>query len=302
MKKAIIFPGQGSQYSGMGRELYDNSPRARDIFHKIDEICGFSLSSKCFEAGADELKDTSVQQLAILAVSIAAFEVFRESRDIDIDFLSGLSLGEYTCIYAGGVVSLEDVIVLVRERAAAMADAGCRNPSAMLAIIGIERKRLQQLAEEIGFFIANINSPNQVVISLSRSEKEKIKGALEPECSRIVELDVSGGFHSPFMDPAKNYLENVMSSLEFRDSSVPIVSNFTSRPHIKASEIKNNLLKQLVSPVLWNDCVEYMTGEGVGVLFEIGPSKVLRGLVRKIRPGLKVVNIEKNKDLENLDI
>lgn len=294
--KAVIFPGQGAQYSGMGKSLYENFPEARDIFSSIDNILGFELSKKCFEGTEDELEDTSLQQLAILAVSLATFRVFRE-KNIEVNYLSGLSLGEYSCLYAAKVVSLKDLVILVKERAQAMQKAASLYASTMLAVIGLEREVLEEKSGEFGFYIANINSPQQIVISLAKDKKDRVRNFLEAEGAKVVELRLSGGFHSPFMEPAKEYLQKVVEKIEFSDAQVPIVSNVTAQPHIRSEEIKNNLLEQLTSPVLWKECVEFMIQRGVKVFFEVGPSKVLRGLMRKINPEVKVVNIEKKEDL-----
>lgn len=297
--KAVIFPGQGAQYVGMGKSLHDNFSQAKSIFSSIDSVLGFSLSEKCFQGEESELKDTSIQQLAILAVSLAAFEVFKE-KSPKIDYLSGLSLGEYSCLYAAEVLSLEDLVVLVRERAQAMQEAAAAVPSAMLAVIGFERDRLEKIAEKEKFYIANINSPQQIVVSLDRSKKEDVLKALEATGARAVELAVSGGFHSPFMLAAKERLAAVVDKMKFSDAKMPIVSNFTASGHTKSGEIKRNLLEQLISPVLWCDCVGFMVNAGVNEFFEVGPSKVLRGLMRKINRQAKVVNIEKKEDIEAL--
>jgi len=297
--KAIIFPGQGAQYIGMGKNLYDNYPKAREIFDSIDKVLGFELSKKCFEGSDEELKDTAIQQLAILATSVAAFCVFKDN-EIKIDYLSGLSLGEYSCLYAASVLCLEDLVILVKERAQAMQNAAKANPSTMFAVIGANRQVLEERSAAEGFYLANINSPQQIVISLSKDKKERVKKSLESLGLRVVELSVSGGFHSPFMEPAKEHLGEMIKKMDFFDAKIPIVSNFTAKAHTAPEEIRNNLLDQLTSPVLWNDCVDFMVKKGVGLFFEVGPSKVLRGLMRKINPEIRVVNIEKKDDLDKL--
>lgn len=299
--QAVIFPGQGAQYVGMGRSLYGNFPQAKSIFSSVDKILGFSLSEKCFQGRESELKETSTQQLAILAVSLAAFEAFKE-KEPKIDYLSGLSLGEYSCLYAAEVLSLEDLVVLVRERAKAMHRSATDNPSTMFAVIGLERETLEDIAEKENFYIANINSPQQIVVSLEKSKKAGISKALGAAGARVIELVVSGGFHSPFMNPAKEHLSSVVEGMKFSDAKVPIVSNFTAGSHTNAEEIKKNLLEQLTSPVLWNDCVGFMIKAGVDLFFEVGPSKVLRGLMRKIDREIKVINIGESQDLESLSL
>lgn len=299
MKKAIIFPGQGSQYVGMGKSLNESFDGARQVFSRIDAVCGIDLSSKCFQGPQDDLKDTGIQQLAILATSLAAFEAFKE-RNIAIDYFSGLSLGEYSCLYASGVLSLDDVAILVKERASAMQEAAKESPSTMFAVLGLDSNVLIDISKDGSFYIANINAPGQIVVSLRLNDKDRVKEALESKGAKVIELAVSGGFHSPFMEPASKHLKKVIDNLEFQDAKIPIVSNVTAKPHKNKDEIKDNLVKQLVSSVLWKDCVEFMVAEGVSLFFEVGPSKVLRGLMRKINSDIKVNNIEKKEDLDSL--
>lgn len=299
--QAVIFPGQGAQYVGMGQSLYENFLEARDIFSSLDKILGFSLSQKCFQGQESELKETSIQQLAILSVSLAAFEVFK-GKELKIDYLSGLSLGEYSCLYAAEVLSLEDLVILVRERAKAMQEAAIANPSAMFAVIGLSRQALEDIAKKENFYIANVNSPQQIVVSLEKTRKDDIHKALETAGARVIELEVSGGFHSPFMKRAKEYLASVIEEMKFHDAKIPIVSNFTASGHTNAEEIKRNLLEQLTSPVLWSDCVGFMIKAGVDLFFEVGPSKVLRSLMRKIDRQAKVINIGESQDLESLSL
>ncbi|UCD15964.1 MAG: ACP S-malonyltransferase [Candidatus Omnitrophota bacterium] len=300
--KAVIFPGQGAQYVGMGASFYDNFDEAKEIFSEIDRVVGFKLSEKCFRGPAQDLKDTGVQQLAILAVSIVAYRIFKDSvGDADIGYVCGLSLGEYSCLYAADVLSLEDLVVLVRRRAAAMQKAAAVNPSTMFAVIGLDRGTLSK--EEKGglFFIANINSPSQIAISLRKQDKDKVRDLLtEAGAKRVIELEVSGGFHSPFMEPALKDLKKVIDNLEFRQAKIPIVSNLKAKGSKDVTEIKENLLQQLVSTVLWKDCVEFMVNNGARTFYEVGPSRVLRGLLRKINSAVEVVNIENKQDLETL--
>ncbi|MFO8053434.1 MAG: ACP S-malonyltransferase [Candidatus Omnitrophota bacterium] len=299
-KKAIIFPGQGAQYPQMGLSLYNNFPEAKKVFDLVDQLSGIKVSETIFGSDSSGLKDTSIQQLAILAVSLAAYEVSKNSLG-DIEFVSGLSLGEYSCLYAGEVLCLEDLIRLVKARGQAMQKAARVNPSSMFAVIGANREDLEPKEKDLGFYISNINAPSQVVVSTEEKNKNELKNNLEKEGLRVIELKVSGGFHSPFMKPAQEELKEVINQLQFSDAKIPIVSNVTANKHVKAEQIKENLLKQLVRPVLWMDSVKYLAGKGVSCFYEIGPSKILKGLLRKIDRGLKVVNIEKKEDIEKVD-
>ena len=295
---AVIFPGHGTQYRGMGKELYDNFSCAKKVFSDIDKLLGMEISRVCFFGKEEELTDVYNQQLAILTTSLAAYEVFKE-RKINIDFFSGLSLGEYTCLYPAGVLSFEDLVHLVKKRAEATQEASKTQTSSMLAVIGLEKAHLENLAGKNGFYIANINSPNQIVVSLKKEDKERIKKTLKDSgARRVVELKIGVGFHSPFMDSAKRQLKEFAKKLDFEQAKVPIVSNLTARPHTDKNEIRNNLIEQLTSPALWKDCVELMIKNGTEIFFEIGPSRILRGLIKKINPRVKVINIEKKSDLE----
>jgi [acyl-carrier-protein] S-malonyltransferase len=294
---AVIFPGQGSQYQGMGKNFYDNFTQAKELFSYIDKCAGFSISEMCLEGKPEELKRTHHQQMAILAVSLVGYELFK-AKNVKFDFLSGLSLGEYTCLYPAGVLDLKNLIYLVKERSTAMEDASTVNPSSMFAVIGLDKNVLRALSEGNGFYLANLNSNQQIAVSLAKDNRIKVKQLLESKGAKVIELDVGGGFHSVFMNPAKKHLAKVLESLAFNDANIPIVSNFTARAHVNKSEIKRNLLEQLTSTVLWNDCVQFMAAGAVNTFFEVGPSKVLRGLIRKINPEFKVVNIEKKEDLD----
>ncbi len=299
-KKAIIFPGQGAQYSKMGLSLYENFEKARGVFERVDSISGIRVSDAIFSDDSSGLKDTSIQQLAILAVSLAAYAQLEKDFG-KVDFLSGLSLGEYSCLYAGGVLSLDDVILLVKTRGQAMQKAAQLNPSSMLVVIGAQEKDLAKKEKDLGFYISNINAPAQVVISTEEKKKEKVKNNLEESGLKVVELSVSGGFHSPFMAPAREELKRIIGQLNFSDSKIPIVSNVTASPHTESCRIKDNLLEQLVSPVLWMDSVNFISEKGINCFYEVGPSKILKGLLRKIDRNLNVINIEKEEDFGKIN-
>jgi [acyl-carrier-protein] S-malonyltransferase len=222
-----------------------------------------------------------------------------KKKDREISYFSGLSLGEYSCLYPAGVVSLNDLITLVRERSLAMDEAGKENPSGMFAVIGAKEEDLKGKDRD-KFYIANMNAPSQIVVSVAEDNKPAVKEEFIEMGFRVVELDVSGGFHSPFMEPARKHLEKVMKSINFSDADIPVVSNVTARAHIKGEEIKRNLIDQLTHPTLWEKCVNFMSEKGVDTFFELGPSRVLKGLIRKINPQLKVISVGKKEDIEKL--
>lgn len=299
MKKAVIFPGQGSQYPNMGLSLYQRYPKAKEVFDRVDAISGVKVTEAIFGQDSSQLKNTAIQQLAILAVSLAAYQEIKDKLN-GLSFLAGLSLGEYSCLYAAGVLSLEDIVILVKARAQAMQRAAEENPSVMFAIIGAKRKDLETKSKDSGFYIANLNTFSQVVISLSDTAKNRIREELEAEGLKVIELEVSGGFHSPFMEPAREELRKVIDRLHFSDAEIPIVSNVTAAAHTEGCQIKENLLIQLVSPVLWADSVSYMAEKGVNLFYEVGPSRVLKGLLRKIDKNLRVLSVEKAEDIEEV--
>lgn len=297
--KAIIFPGQGAQYPGMGKDLYDNNLSAKNVFLDIDRLSGVNVTQLCFFAPELELNDLYNQQLAVLATSLAAYAAFKEiGIGVNVDFFSGLSLGQYTCLYPAGVLALDSLVRLVKKRAEVTQKVSLDCPSSMLAVMGLERNCLEALGKKEGFYLANINSCRQIVISLKREDLEMTKNILLDCGAKIAELKIGVGFHSPLMMKAKKQLKDFADNLEFKPAKIPIVNNVTGRAHIDKDEIKKNLIEQLTSPVLWQDCVEFMIKSGVEVFFEIGPSRVLRGLIRKINSQIKVINIEKTEDLK----
>jgi [acyl-carrier-protein] S-malonyltransferase len=294
--KAIIFPGQGAEYPGMGKDLYDNFPQARGMFSHIDDLLGLKISQICFEGTKEELRGMYIQQLAVLATSLVAYELFKE-KNIDIDFLSGLSFGEHICLYPAGVLDLKDLVYLIKGRAEATERASKLCLASMLAVIGLEREYLEEKSKKEDFYLANINSPRQMVVSLKKEDKEKVTGALKDSGAKVIELQISGGFHSPFMEEAKQQFKEVADKVEFKHARIPILSNVTARAHTKGEEIKKNLIEQLTTSAFWQDCVEFMIKNGVDVFFEIGPSQISRHLIKKVNPKVKVINIEKKEDL-----
>jgi [acyl-carrier-protein] S-malonyltransferase len=295
MKVAYVFPGQGSQKVGMGRDLYHNFPSARSAFEQADEALGFSLSRLCFEGPEEELRQTINAQPALVAVSFACLRAIQEVNRDGLPapaFVTGHSLGEYTSLIVAGVLDFSTAVYLARERGRLMHEAGLVKPGGMVAVIGGDETSLAAVCEETGTWIANVNCPGQLVISgakenLARaSELAKARGA-----PRTIPLPVSGAFHTPLMQPAASGMSEILDTLSFADPVIPVVANTTARPLTKAQEVKAELLRQLCQGVEWQRSVEYMVGSGVSTFIEIGPGQVLSGLIKRINSDVKTINI-----------
>ena len=294
-KVAYVFPGQGAQVVGMGKDLYDSFDSVKKLFKQADDAVGFPLSKIFFEGPEEELRKTSNAQPALVAVSIACLQTAQEVAGTNLpasSFMAGHSLGEYTALCAAGAIDFSTAVFLAKERGRLMYEAGLKTPGGMMAMIGIEEAVLAEICRETGTVIANINSLGQLVISgateniTKAGEMAKAKGA-----SRAIPLQVSGAFHSPLMQPAVEGMTPILSKVTFKDPSIPIIANVTALPLTQGSQIKDELLKQLCSSVQWQRSVEYMVKQGVGKFIEIGPGKVLAGLIRRISRDSEMVNI-----------
>ena len=300
---AYIFPGQGSQYVGMGKELYENYPQAKEIFDTADKILKFSLTKLCFEGPEEDLTNTSNSQVAILVHSIAALKVLEKegAENFNPKFALGLSLGEYSALVASGCLSFEDGVKLVRRRGQFMQSASEKNPGKMASIMGIDASELEKLCKGFGCEIANLNCPGQIVISGSSSAVELTASmAKEKGAKRAVMLEVSGAFHSSLMTPAKEKLEKEIESITFNAPSYPIISNVTGQPTEDPAVIKENLITQVNSTTLWEASVKYVASQGITTYLEMGPGAVLKGLLKRIDKALKVINLEKPSDFSQL--
>ncbi|MEH7246988.1 ACP S-malonyltransferase [Neobacillus niacini] len=304
-KIAFVFPGQGSQTVGMGKQLAEQYPEVMDYFNKADETISADLSRLIFEGPQEELTQTVNTQPALLTTSIAILEWFRKSA-IKPDFVAGHSLGEYTALVAAGALSFEDGVFAVRKRGEFMEGAVPNGEGAMAAILGLDRGPLSEVTaaiSESGFpvSLANLNCPGQIVISGSRkgvelaSEKAKASGA-----KRAIPLEVSGPFHSSLMKPAAGQLREVLNGLDMRDAEIPVIANVSAKPMTTADEIKENLIEQLYSPVLWEDSVMKMIDLGVDTFIEIGPGKVLSGLIKKINRSIKTYSISDEESAQSV--
>jgi [acyl-carrier-protein] S-malonyltransferase len=300
-KFACVFPGQGSQYVGMGRDLYEADPGARRCFDEADRVLGFGLSEICFEGPEERLRETRYTQPAILVHSVALWSFF-ERVGRQPDFVAGHSVGEYSALVAAGALAFGDALTLVRERAEAMYSAGLDRPGAMAAMIGLPPANLQRLLEEAGkagvIAAANYNSPIQIVIS---GEVEPIEIAVEKAkdlgAKRAIRLNVSGAFHSPLMEPAQKKLAAKLQATRFSDARIPVVANVTGTPVSKPEETADLLGRQLTSPVLWYQSMQFLVEQGVESFVEVGPGTVLCGLLKRIVPDAECISCSDEKSV-----
>lgn len=301
---AFIFPGQGAQYVGMGKDLYETFKESKAVFDKADEILGFFLSKLCFEGPQEELTRTQNCQPAILTVSIAALQAFKTSVKFQVPnarYAAGLSLGECSALVASGVLGLEDGLCLVRKRAELMEEAARRNPGKMAVILGLDRGILEAICKKSNAELANVNCPGQMVITGKTEAVEKAKNlALEKGARRAIDLEVSGAFHSSLMKEAALEFKAFLEGFNLKTGSIPVVSNVTAEPRYETGEIREGLFKQIYSPVLWEDSVRFMAINGVKAFYEIGPGNVLKGLIKKIDANLEVKSVGTVDDINNL--
>jgi len=292
MKKAYVFPGQGAQFSGMGKDLYENNTEAKALFEKANGILGFRISDIMFEGTDEELKQTKVTQPAIFLHSVI---LAKTSPEFYPDMVAGHSLGEFSALVANGTLAFEDGLKLVYQRALAMQEACEINPSGMAAILGLEDEKVEEICKGITEEIvvpANYNCPGQLVISGSNQgieiacEKMKEAGA-----KRALPLPVGGAFHSPLMEPAGEKLRKAIENTQFHTPLCPVYQNVSTTGVIDVEEIKQNLIAQLTAPVKWTQSVQNMVADGAAHFIECGPGKVLQGLVKKIHKEAEVSSI-----------
>lgn len=295
-KIAFVFPGQGSQVVGMGRELAEKYPEVMNFFTKADETLKNQLSKLIFEGPQEELTKTVNAQPALLVTSIAVLNFFQKSG-IKADFVAGHSLGEYSALVAAGALTFEEGVYTVRKRGEYMEKAVPNGEGTMAAVLGLDRVSLSEVTktvDESGFpvSLANLNCPGQIVISGSRKGVELAgEKAKEAGAKRVIPLEVSGPFHSSLMKPASTELRDALDGIDILDAKIPVVANVTAEPMSLASEMKERLIEQLYSPVLWEDSVQKMIDLGVDTFIEIGPGKVLSGLIKKVNRTVKTYSV-----------
>ncbi len=293
MKLAFVFPGQGSQYIGMGQDLVEVYPEAREVFDEADRVLGMELSTICFVGPEETLNDTINTQPAVFTHSVAAMRVLQSlAKDATTSFVAGHSFGQYSALFAANAMDFADALKLIRERGRLMKEAGARSPGAMAAIIGAEDSIVEEICRDAGAQVAGYNAPGQIVIT---GTKESMERALELAkargIKRAIPLPISIAAHSRLMEFAANGLAEAVSKISFRVSDVTVISNVTAQPLKNIDEIRNELVAQLTSPVQWVKTIQFMIAQGVTHIVELGPKDVLAGLIRRISKDVSVMSV-----------
>lgn len=299
-KKAFLFPGQGSQYIGMAKDLFDNSVEAKEMIKTADDAIGVNLSFIMFNGPEEQLKQTEFTQPAIFLHSVVLASII---RTLSPSAAAGHSLGEYSALVSTGAIQFYDAVKVVRERGKAMQQAGVDNPGTMAAVVGLIPELVEDLCKQASsegiVQCANFNSPGQIVISGSVPGVKKAMELCKANGAKLVkELVVSGAFHSPLMQSAKDLLLDALNTTPIYNAKFPVYANVTAKPVNDNAEIKNLLYHQVTSPVRWEETIKNMISDGIEEFYEIGPGKVLQGLVKRINPDVKIFGIDKFEDVE----
>jgi len=302
---AFLFPGQGSQYVGMGQDLYQNVPAAREVFDRADAVLGFKISDLCFTGPLEKLNATDIQQPAVFVMSVAALEAMKTGpkyKDVVPAYVGGLSLGEYTAHYAAGSLDFESALKLVQARSAYMQEASKLVDSTMVAIVGLEDEKVQELCDQAKenevLVPANFNCPGQVVVSGHRPACQRIADLAEKAgAMKVIILDVAGAFHSPLMQPAADRLKVVLDQTNFQSPKVPVMANVDCDFHTNPDDIRQSLFRQLTSSTYWGKSLKKFMELGITEFIEIGPGRASAGFLKRIDRKAKCVNISGNGDI-----
>jgi len=306
MKTALLFSGQGSQYVGMLKDIYEKYPDAKQMIDTADDLLGYKLSDICFNGPVEKLKETRYTQPALFLHSAVVFTLLKNK--LDYEAVAGHSVGEYAALFAANVIPFEDALKLVSKRGELMFKAGELMPGTMFAVINLEDEKVEDVCKKLtdegnGNIVvaANYNCPGQIVVSGSAEYLRANAGAFKDAGARIVkELQVSGAFHSPLLKPAKEDLEKAINEIKFNDAEVPVYPNVTAEPVTNADDLKKYLIEQLMAPVKWTQTIMQMNNNGIGKFIEIGPGNVLQGLVKRTLKDAEFEGFDKVEDVDKI--
>ena len=305
-KIAFVFPGQGAQAVGMGKDAYEKHEAARAIFEQADEVLGYSLTDLILEGPEEVLKQTANTQPALLTVSTALLQAVKE-KGLKADFVAGHSLGEYSALVAAESISFQDAVKLVRSRGLFMEEAVPSGQGAMAAVLGAQREALDELCKQItsegsSVELANVNCPGQIVVSGTAAGVQAVaERGKEAGAKRVISLEVSGPFHSSLMKPAADRLSERLAEVEIAAAAIPVVANVTAKQVTASEEIRTLLAEQVYSPVLWEDSIQYLIEQGVDTFVEIGSGSVLSGLIKKIDKTVRIITLNSLETIEALE-